>query len=82
MTSRIFRPVRLICGCGRPLKGERRSMNTVIVPRHKCPVIAPEHLRTQADALAGWCPIRGVKLLSDYAGPGGSVSLDPTPTPR
>lgn len=71
--------VKLLCGCGRTVTGKRKSVNTVIVPRHKCHPNAPEHLRTQADALAGWCPTQGFKLISDYAGPAGSVSLDKTP---
>ena len=54
-------------------------MFAVQVPRHKCPETAPQHLREQASNLAGWCPIHGFKLLTDYAGAGGSVALAAKP---
>lgn len=73
------RPTHVICGCGRDLTADRKSLSAVQVPRHKCPETAPQHLRDQASNLAGWCPIRGFKLLSDYAGEGGSVTLGTKP---
>lgn len=75
----IHRPTSVICACGKTLTATRKGWTAVQVPRHKCPGDAPEHLRTQADNLAGWCPIRGYKLLSDYAGVGGSVTLAAKP---